>query len=140
MTADELAQLREDMDEDMAWAMTHDEMLERRIAALEEIVAARWPRRILVRRRLARDLRASVRHYSWAGPEWFWRRAQAAGDELIAADLDDGTEPYCTVCGAPAGLFQGTEGWQHYRGEGTAASPVQPYGAGHAPVIGWRQR
>ncbi len=80
MNAGELAQLREDMDEDMAWAMAQDQMLERRVAALEEITAARWPRRILVRRRLARDLRASVRHYGWVDRSWFWRRAQAIGE------------------------------------------------------------
>ena len=38
------------------------EISELRITALEEIVAARWPRSIVVRRRLARDIRASVAH------------------------------------------------------------------------------
>jgi hypothetical protein len=33
-----------------------------RVLALEEIIAARWPRSVLLRRRLRRDLRASVRH------------------------------------------------------------------------------
>ena len=80
MTAGELAQLRGELRADTRWSEDADLMLERRIAALEEITAARWPRRIMVRRRLARDLRASVRNYGWAGPEWFWRRAQAIGD------------------------------------------------------------
>lgn len=38
------------------------EINELRISALEEIVAARWPRSVVVRCRLARDLRASVAH------------------------------------------------------------------------------
>jgi hypothetical protein len=38
------------------------EISELRITALEEILFARWPRSILVRRRLVRDLRASVAH------------------------------------------------------------------------------
>lgn len=75
-----LAETRRDLFEESDWDARQAEMLERRIAALEEITAARWPRRIAVRRRLARDLRASVRGYGWAGPEWFWRRAQAIGD------------------------------------------------------------
>jgi hypothetical protein len=36
--------------------------LTRQVIALEELVAARWPRSVLVRARLRRDLRASVRH------------------------------------------------------------------------------
>jgi hypothetical protein len=38
------------------------EISELRITALEEILFARWPRSIAVRRRLRRDLRASVAH------------------------------------------------------------------------------
>jgi hypothetical protein len=38
------------------------EISELRITALEEILYTRWPRSILVRRRLVRDLRASVAH------------------------------------------------------------------------------
>jgi hypothetical protein len=55
-------QLRRDIitadivDEDFA------EISELRITALEEILYARWPRSIAVRRRLRRDLRASVAH------------------------------------------------------------------------------
>jgi hypothetical protein len=36
------------------------EVLEDRVTRLEEVTAARWPRRWLLRRRLARELRASV--------------------------------------------------------------------------------
>ena len=81
MTADELEQLRRDVNHDIEWSMAQDSMLERRIARLEEIQAARWPRRILVRRRLARDLRASVAGYGWTGGDWADRRSQAISDE-----------------------------------------------------------
>ena len=37
----------------------------------------------------------------------------------------------CSTCGAQIGMFIGRQGWQHYRGEGTAASPVEIYDAGH---------
>jgi hypothetical protein len=54
-------------------------------------------------------------------------------------DLDDDEEPYCETCGAAAGIFIGHgENWIHYRGEGTAASPVEMFDAGHEPVIAWR--
>lgn len=36
------------------------EVLEDRVTRLEEVIAARWPRRWILRRRLARELRASV--------------------------------------------------------------------------------
>ncbi len=39
-----------------------DELLERRVAGLEEIAAARWQASIGVRRRLRRSLRRSVAH------------------------------------------------------------------------------
>jgi hypothetical protein len=41
--------------------------LQRQVLALEEVVAARWPRSILVRARLRRDLRASVKHSEGSG-------------------------------------------------------------------------
>ncbi len=85
MTAEQLAQLRQDMDEDAAWAMEHDQMLEPRIAKLEEVAAARWPRRWLLAARLRRQLRASVAGYAWAGPVWTDMRAQAVGDEMNAS-------------------------------------------------------
>ena len=34
-------------------------------------------------------------------------------------------------------MFQGFEGWRHFRGEGTAASPVELYDAGHEAVVRW---
>jgi hypothetical protein len=58
-------------------------------------------------------------------------------DDLLPPE-EDALEPFCTSCGARAGVFiaRGTD-WRHYSGDpedGTA----QPFDAGHAPVIGWR--
>lgn len=50
------------------------EISELRITALEEILFTRWPRSILVRRRLVRDLRASVAHVQ--GETFTDRRAE----------------------------------------------------------------
>jgi hypothetical protein len=51
--------------------------------------------------------------------------------------LTDDAEPYCTACGASAGVFPALgDGWRHYRGD--VSTKAQPYDAGHAPVIGWR--
>ncbi len=51
---------------------------------------------------------------------------------------DDDLEAYCKTCSADVGIFYGHgDGWHHYRGEGTAASPVELYGGGHEPVIAW---
>ena len=84
MTPRELEQLvaglRADLDGESDWGARQDEMLEHRIARLEELVAARPWHRIRVRRQLARDLRASVARYGWVSREWVWRRAQAIGD------------------------------------------------------------
>jgi hypothetical protein len=51
---------------------------------------------------------------------------------------EDALEPYCIQCGAKTGVFiaRGSD-WLHYAGDpmdGTA----KPFGADHAPVIGWR--
>lgn len=56
------------------------DMLEERVIALEEIIAARWPRSWLLRRRYARQLRASVAGYGWVGPGFRIQRMEAAGD------------------------------------------------------------
>jgi hypothetical protein len=77
---DPLAELRHEVILGGLWSDETEGMLERRIARLEEIQAARWPRRILVRRRLARDLRASVAGYAWIDGDWADRRAQSIGD------------------------------------------------------------
>jgi hypothetical protein len=58
---------------------------------------------------------------------------------------EDGPEPYCSACGAAAGIFLGHgAGWHHFRaqgagtGTGTGAGAAEIYAADHAPVIGWR--
>jgi hypothetical protein len=58
-------------------------------------------------------------------------------DDLRPPD-EDALEPYCTRCGAKAGVFiaRGSD-WRHYTGDpqkGTA----RPFDPGHPPVIGWR--
>ena len=49
----------------------------------------------------------------------------------------DGLEPYCAECGAWVGMFLGMEGWHHFRGNGTVASPVEIYDAGHEAAPAW---
>jgi hypothetical protein len=62
-------------------------MLERRVIRLEEIVAARWPRSMVLRWRLAREIRASVATWD---PEYiprddfYARRLEAAMQEASA--------------------------------------------------------
>lgn len=60
----------------------------------------------------------------------------AAATEDIGDDTDD-VEPYCTTCGQWVHMFHGYEGWRHFRGEGTAASPVELYEAGHKAMVAW---
>jgi hypothetical protein len=63
------------------------------------------------------------------GREWMLQLASAL----------DGLEPYCTGCGSWIGMFQGLEGWRHFRGEGTVASPVELYDGGHDAIPGWME-
>ena len=78
------------------------------------------------------------------GREWMFRLADALAailDDRDEDDLDDleDEEPYCYTCGSPAGIFLGHgDGWHHWRGKGTADSPVELYDAGHAPEVAWR--
>ena len=58
------------------------EHLEARVAALEEIAAARWPRRWLARARLGRQLRDSIRHFP--GATFADRRGEAASADWLA--------------------------------------------------------
>jgi hypothetical protein len=52
---------------------------------------------------------------------------------------DDDEEPYCDTCGAAVGIFHGRgDAWLHYTGQGSVASPVELFDAGHEPVIAWR--
>jgi hypothetical protein len=57
--------------------------LEMRIIALEEVTAARWPRRLLLAFRLGRSLRRSVARYGRPGSDFEGRRIEAAGDEWL---------------------------------------------------------
>ena len=42
----------------------------------------------------------------------------------------------CSTCGALIGIFLGHgDGWHHYRGEGTVASPVELFDAGHEATL-----
>ncbi len=71
----QLVDLRRDVIAESAMTDQLAEDLELQVVAIEEVIAARWPRRILVRWRLARDLRASVRHVQ--GRTWTDRRINA---------------------------------------------------------------
>jgi hypothetical protein len=52
-------------------------------------------------------------------------------------DEEDDAEPYCLTCGEWVHIFHGVEGWRHFCGEGTTASPVVLYDAGHEPAMAW---
>jgi hypothetical protein len=62
-------------------------------------------------------------------------RAEHLGDD--GDDAEDEDEDYnCAVCGALIGHFIGHgDDWHHYRGEGTADSPVEIYDAGHPAAL-----
>jgi hypothetical protein len=94
------------------------------------------------------DLRSSLAWLASYAPQVFdfaLVRDQAMTERLLdrvdEADQDaDVLEPYCSACGAPIGIFRGHgEGWHHYRGAGTIASPVKLFDAGHEPVVAWRE-
>lgn len=58
--------------------------LEKRVAALEEVLAARWPRRLVAAWRLGRSLRASVA--PWRSEEKFvYQRAEATSNAWLSA-------------------------------------------------------
>jgi hypothetical protein len=59
---------------DDEWSEARD----RRIAALEEIIAARWPRSMIMRHRLARSLRTIGTLYAWAEDNSFAIRQNTA--------------------------------------------------------------
>lgn len=56
---------------------------------------------------------------------------------IVAVDDDQADEPEddynytCSTCGAQIGMFIGGQGWEHYRGSGTAADRIEIYDAGH---------
>lgn len=55
----------------------------------------------------------------------------------IRGALDDDIEPYCTACGAWAGMFHGIDGWRHFRGDPASGGQREQYDADHVAVIGW---
>ena len=59
--------------------------LEERVAALEEVIAASWPRSAVLRRRLRAGLRASVAGYAWMPPDFRRRRCEWMGERVIIA-------------------------------------------------------
>jgi hypothetical protein len=63
------------------WAIS---ALEDRVVRIEELIAARWWQRPGVRRKLARELRASVAGYGdWMPRDFATRRVQYAGEVWI---------------------------------------------------------
>lgn len=63
------------------WYM-HELMV--RVTALEEVLAAPWPRRLILAARLGRQLRRSVAPYTWAGPAFLARRVEALANDALA--------------------------------------------------------
>jgi hypothetical protein len=59
------------------------DILEQRVTALEEILAARWPRRVVTRARLRRQIRRSVSGFS--GP-FAGRRIEALSCEWLSRE------------------------------------------------------
>ena len=79
------------------------EGLERRISDLEEIVAAGWPRGMILRRRLRRELRASVARLGDL-PDFRTRRSEAFGLGLTAEDTHRQGKAGAALC-RPGGPF-----------------------------------
>ena len=93
------------------------------------------------------DMRASLAWLAGAFPQMFdfaLVRDRGLAERLTTQladveDQEDEDEPYCYQCGSGVGIFYGHgDAWHHFRGEGTAASPVELFDAGHAPEIAWR--
>lgn len=66
--------------------------------------------------------------------------AQVHGLSCGCPECDnDEPDAYCRTCGADVGIFVGHgDAWLHYRGEGTVASPIELYDAGHPALVAWR--
>jgi hypothetical protein len=58
-------------------------LLECRVVALEEVAAARWPRRLLLAWRLGRQLRVSVAPFRWEHG-FLWQRTEAVTNAWLA--------------------------------------------------------
>lgn len=79
---EELRMLRWEVGELEEFQAALNELRERRISAIEEVLAAPGPTRWLLTWRFRRRLRASVRECAWAGETWHARRAQEMSEEL----------------------------------------------------------
>jgi hypothetical protein len=94
------------------------------------------------------DLRSSLAFILSLYPQAFDHglvRDQAMTERLLdrvneANQEADVLEPYCSACDGTIGIFRGRgDGWHHFRGAGTIASPVKLFDAGHEPVVAWRE-
>lgn len=92
------------------------------------------------------DLRASLAWLVAYAPQWFdfaLVRDEALVDRLqerLDEEYANEPQPYCTVCGATIGIFIGHgNAWLHFTGEGTVASPVELFDAGHEAEVAWRE-
>jgi len=71
-----------------------NDALEDRVVAIEEVLAARWPRRLLVAWRLGRKLRQSAAPFREAGPAFADRRCAAiSAEDRGPACLTPGWKP-----------------------------------------------
>jgi hypothetical protein len=92
------------------------------------------------------DMRASLAWLAGAFPHMFdfaivrdRALAERLTTQLVAEDEVDEDQPYCLTCGADVGIFiSHGDAWLHYRGKGTAESPVELFDAAHAPDVAWR--
>jgi hypothetical protein len=57
--------------------------VEQRVIALEQLLATRWPARLVAAFRLGRAIRKSVEGFAWAGPDFYSRRIEASGNVLL---------------------------------------------------------
>lgn len=81
--AEALLLLRREARDSSEWHDQMTEMHSRRISALEEALSARWPRRLFLGFRLARDIRVSARQR--AGMSWHQRREAYVFEEWLSA-------------------------------------------------------
>lgn len=126
-------------------ATTHEGQLAERVTELLPAVAAD-ERLELLGAMDPDDMRASLAFIAGMYPNIFDFALvrDPAMIERLKARLDDNQDddhpdPYCSACNASIGIFIGHgDVWRHYKGEGTAASPVELFDAGHEPLVAWR--
>jgi len=89
-------------------------VLEERVIRLEEIVAARWPRRRLLRRRLAREIRASVAT---------WDASFIPRGDFVARRYEAVAQMTSRLPEARRHHAEQTRGWQKHTGWASADRP-----------------